>query len=477
MKNKMGVLILLITIFIALIMIFGLVYSLSDKNNNDDILEENPIQEIDMTVSEDELYMLSDYIKDIYPLSAETPKALPIFNSIENADKEWIWTVAVREALDANETIDNFTYSNKIDESAQELFGNAVGSFKELYDEAKFELFEENKYGWLGANASVTSEVRYEIAATGQYNENFYVKIVEYKYNDLPDGKNISSLDNELLLKIEDLENESAEIEEYINNHMNELEAKQLVFEYDKENESLKIISSQVETNSANLSGNENLETQIKEEIDLVYDANYEKDVMADSYETEFGEVYNVKDIMVPFINIQSSYATEANNEIEQIYNSAIDAFNEGVNDKITYVDECNYKEYINDNKLSVLVTYGVGATDVVHPEYHTYNFNLENGNKFSYEEAYTVGGFNSTNIDEKVKVAIRNKMQELFGEALTGEDFENYTNRSIENYDNSLKDNTIKYFINEKGNLNVIVTLEAPAGREYFDTIIEVKN
>ena len=65
--------------------------------------------------------------------------------------------------------------------------------------------------------------------------------------------------------------------------------------------------------------------------------------------------------------------------------------------------------------------------------------------------------------------------MKEKFGSALVGEDFENYTNRSIENYENSLKDNTIKYFINEKGNLNIIVTLEAPVGRETFDTIVEV--
>ena len=217
------------------------------------------------------------------------------------------------------------------------------------------------------------------------------------------------------------------------------------------------------------------IENEQQEVVDWVYDANYEKDITVDSYETEFGEVYNAKDIIVPFINIDSEDAVEANDEIKQIFDSAINNFNSGVSDKMTYVDECSYKEYINNNKLSVVVTYGVGATDVVHPEYYTYNFDLENGNEFSYEEAYAYAGLDSTNIDDNVKNAIRYKMKERFGSALVGEDFENYTNRSIENYENSLKDNTIKYFINEKGNLNIIVTLEAPVGRETFDTIVEV--
>ena len=217
------------------------------------------------------------------------------------------------------------------------------------------------------------------------------------------------------------------------------------------------------------------IENEQQEVVDWVYDANYEKDITVDSYETEFGEVYNAKDIIVPFINIDSEDAVEANDEIKQIFDSAINNFNSGVSDKMTYVDECSYKEYINNNKLSVVVTYGVGATDVVHPEYYTYNFDLENGNEFSYEEAYAYAGLDSTNIDDNVKNAIRYKMKEKFGSALVGEDFENYTNRSIENYENSLKDNTIKYFINEKGNLNIIVTLEAPVGRETFDTIVEV--
>jgi len=216
-------------------------------------------------------------------------------------------------------------------------------------------------------------------------------------------------------------------------------------------------------------------ENKEQEVTNFVYDADYEKNVEKLSYETEFGNLYSVEEIVVPFINIKSENATIANNEIKQVFNSAIDTFNKGIRDKLTYVDQCNYKACINEDKLSVVLVYGVGATDIVYPEYYVYNFDLRSGNVFSYEDAYTYTSFNSTNINENVMMAIKNKLLEMYGEALTEGEVEDYANSSMENYINSLKDNTIRYFIDEKGSLNVIVTLKIPAGRGEKDTIITV--
>jgi len=244
--------------------------------------------------------------------------------------------------------------------------------------------------------------------------------------------------------------------------------------------ENIPQISGENQQQEANME-NENLNNENSNEDEqqgftrLVYDAEYEKNVESSSYETEFGEVYNVEDIEVPFINIKSDDANKANNEIRKVFDSAIATFNEGIHDKTTYVEQCDYKAYINENTLSVVLVYGVGGTDVVYPEYYVYNFDLDSGNTFSYEDAYTYASFDATVIDEKVKNAIRNKMIEMCGEVLTEVEIENYINSSVENYNNSLKDNTIKYFIDDEEKLNVIVNLQIPAGRGEIDTIIQI--
>lgn len=137
-----------------------------------------------------------------------------------------------------------------------------------------------------------------------------------------------------------------------------------------------------VTNNSSN--SNNNLVSKLDNTKDWVYDAEYTKNVTTNSYSTYYDETYYAKDIVVPYININSSYANIANKEIKTIFDDAINSYNKGVNDKITYVNECGYQKYVNNNNLSVLLTYGVGATDIVHPEYYTYNIDLKTGNQLS---------------------------------------------------------------------------------------------
>lgn len=104
------------------------------------------------------------------------------------------------------------------------------------------------------------------------------------------------------------------------------------------------------EKDKANSTDNE-LVSKIDDTKDWVYDAEYKRNVTAESYATN-GKTY---------------YAKDSNNAIEKVFEDAIKKYNEGVNDKITYIDECGYKKYINDNNLSIVLTYGVGGTDVIH--------------------------------------------------------------------------------------------------------------
>ena len=161
-----------------------------------------------------------------------------------------------------------------------------------------------------------------------------------------------------------------------------------------------------------------------------------------------------------------------------RINNPAILKYNEGVSDKRTYIEEFEYEKYINNNSLSVILTYGFGATDVVHPKYYTYNIDLETGNQISYTDLYTIAGFNTSNIDSKVEKAIAKKLQEELKDMNypKGTNFDTFNNQSISNYKKSVSNNTLKYFLSNDGKLNIVVNLYIPAGTGEFDKIITVE-
>ena len=217
--------------------------------------------------------------------------------------------------------------------------------------------------------------------------------------------------------------------------------------------------------------------SKIDENKDWVYDAEYKKDAKAESYVAE-DKTYYARDIVVPYININSSYASDSNTEIKKVFDDAMKKYNEGVNDKMTYVDQCNYRKYMKDNHLSVTLTYGVGATDVVVPDYYTYNINLENGTQLSYEDAYKICGFNDGNIESKVEEAITKVMKdELNGVTFEdGKNFDTYNKQSIDNYKKSVANNTVKYCISDNGRLNVVVVLSIPAGIGEFPHLITIE-
>ena len=207
---------------------------------------------------------------------------------------------------------------------------------------------------------------------------------------------------------------------------------------------------------------NNNIPTSIKldESKDFIYLADYDYDVSSETYSTNF-KTYNVKDIKVPYINIDSTYASNVNKEIEKVFGKAIEAFKNGIKDKSTYVDECNYTYYLDNDILSVNLWLGVGSTDVVVPNYYTFNFDLKTGNLSSYDDVYKMVGFNSTSVNDKIEKAITDKMRGILGSDYpSGTNFDTYNNQSLSNYRNSVSDNTINYFLDKNKKLNVVVKM-----------------
>lgn len=246
------------------------------------------------------------------------------------------------------------------------------------------------------------------------------------------------------------------------------------------DNQQLEIIDNKQENGSDDFQDSIKTVSKLDATKEWVYDSDYEKKVNAESYSTEYNETYYARDIVVPYINIDSQDAVKANNEIRTVFDSAIKTFNDGIEDKLSYVDECGYESYVNDDVLSIVLTFGKGATDVVYPVYYTYNFDLATGNRLSYEEVYKKAGFDLSDVDSKVESAITNTMKDRMSNFPSdsypdGTTFDTYNNESIENYRKSVENDTIKYFLSNDRKINVVVKLSVPAGTGEIDTLIMV--
>ena len=73
-------------------------------------------------------------------------------------------------------------------------------------------------------------------------------------------------------------------------------------------------------TSNSNSSDTDTLVSKLDDTKDWVYDAEYTKNVIAESYSTHWNDTYYAKDIVIPYININSSYANNANNEIKEVF-------------------------------------------------------------------------------------------------------------------------------------------------------------
>lgn len=200
---------------------------------------------------------------------------------------------------------------------------------------------------------------------------------------------------------------------------------------------------------------------------DYIYDADYSYVVPKESYDTGY-QIYYVKDIVVPSINIDSADAQNANREISSVFARAIDTFSTGCNDNLTYV-ECNYEATLHGNLLSVVITFGVGATDVVPYEYYTYCFDIATGKLLRYEDVYKAVGFDDANaVDHNAQQAIIAHMSEY-------NNAQRFIDESIANYKQSVSNRTIRFYVNSDQELCVVVLFHVPAGSGQYNDVINL--
>jgi len=120
---------------------------------------------------------IKKYIEKIYPLSAEGGNSFPIFNEIADADKEWIWSTAIKEVKLDNKA----SYPEEINKAAHKLYGESIGNFTGNCEEYNIFMNDDNTYEWRGDYASVYIKNKYNIKSIEKGEDVFKVRIVEYE--------------------------------------------------------------------------------------------------------------------------------------------------------------------------------------------------------------------------------------------------------------------------------------------------------
>lgn len=263
--------------------------------------------------------------------------------------------------------------------------------------------------------------------------------------------------------------------------------------------------------NQINLSSNqglgENLESleeqlgiKIDDDLDYVYDANY-------SYNNEYTEFYRVSynhenvtrkisnygieveytdgmqylsNLKVPYININTNDAANANQELETLYLENAKTFDSCAKDKeISCSQILTYRTYTYRDVLSVVVIDSIQGTSKWVLNYHIYNFDLTTGNILKYNDLLSKLGYDKEVTLSKMESLLKNKMDELY-ESINVDlsrtcrevvsdngDYNEIScyNKANELLENSIQDDSVLVFVNNEGNLNVLAIA-------YYDTV-----
>ena len=201
--------------------------------------------------------------------------------------------------------------------------------------------------------------------------------------------------------------------------------------------------------------------TKLDGSKDYVYDADYTE--LYNNEHTEYTRGNTTKklsDLKVPYINIDSYDAGNANGELKILYKDRAENFDKCAVDSHDCYDSITYKSYKYNDILSVVVIYDEALTK----EYKTYNFDLKTGNEITYDEMITRLGYDKSALLDKEKDAIKKEMDEsnnpnydLTKTCGTMDSPKNCYDIAYKMLEDSINDNSIAYFTDEDGKLNII--------------------
>jgi len=219
-----------------------------------------------------------------------------------------------------------------------------------------------------------------------------------------------------------------------------------------------------------NITEQNKISKKIDENKDWVYNAEYGNNKPVKTINSWNNEVLSSKkELIVPYININSTAGKNANKEIEKLYEEMYNKYATNINadeniDAKTMTN-LKYRYYINNNILSVVIessTYilpgGAGRCPL-----YVYNFNLDTLENATNEELAKQSGYNSiTEVNEIVNKWITKEKTDEEIEEIAG---------SIMGLVNDT------YFVDSNNKLNFVYTVAAAGTYDRSMAVDEIKD
>lgn len=395
-KKKNNLVWLLIILIIVITTSIGLVYNHANKNKNvvvqNEKLSTNSLIENELAAKKEKI---KDYIKSIYPLptindSYETV-VFPTFNSIDEANKDWILAVAYNNIVKNRE--DLYVYITELETMSNKLFGKVNFNIEEYLKQENGFANYNNKYVWLGQEGSVGVFAEYLIKSIKDIsNDTFEVEIVEcieegiWEEDEGEIGKKLLDINGNKLKEI--MYDETPESNDYMKNYLEEnsdnLPTKILTLKYNQNDGKCFIVSSKFENNIKN-----NYQ-DLEEYIDKIYLMYQEIPVFKTIEEAHLEWLYSI----VYYPNPEEMTIEQINDAVKEMFGNNVKELNEKELNKIWFYlnedeklvyrnaiwdsDELNYEYRIKNTKKNNDI-YEVEIVELIYAmEYNNKTDNLE---------------------------------------------------------------------------------------------------
>ena len=201
---------------------------------------------------------------------------------------------------------------------------------------------------------------------------------------------------------------------------------------------------------------------------EYIYDANY---LLNSEYK-------------MPYININSSDAIQVNGYLEGRYNSYMEHYKICSKENIPCHIALDYKQYLNNNIISVVIRYNESYTSVPDSQFLIYNFDLSTGKLMTYSDVLNKLKITKESATNKFKEKIRKYDVINDGSVYTNDGrvpgVEAYSDeyKTQENIEKGISffeqtsDDKLYFFVN-KNNLNIITRIYSLVDRgEFWETI-----
>lgn len=200
--------------------------------------------------------------------------------------------------------------------------------------------------------------------------------------------------------------------------------------------------------------------SKIDSSKDYIYDANYIPNVRSKTYADYDSTIRNIDNYKAPYINLNSSYAKKVNDNIKKVYDQAAQVFDFSIDHNgCIGIEIFEYKHYLVGDMLAVVLTTKYRTCAVTIPKYYVYVINVKTGRKVNLDEILEYKNINKDDFNEKVKNGIINSYYSSFDDS---KDYDYLVDENLKTYEN---DTNKKFFINDNGKINLLISITIRPG------------